>query len=256
METFLVPASEYMSSPVLTVPSDASTVEAERLLEERDVTAVGVADGQGLIGVLSRSDLLAAASGELGEAFSLPDLPVVSLMTPDPVRVAAETPLVEVAALMLEDGFHRVFVEREGEVVGVVSARDIMRAVADARVEGSVDSIASRKVDTISAVDPIAFAVERLHETTRHGLVVMDEGYPVGTFSQLDALLCRARDPRTKVEEAMDLRLLVVPAHTALHRAAGQALAMGVRRFVLKHQGAMVGIVSPLDFCHVLVEGD
>lgn len=252
MSNFTVPASEYMTSPVVTVRHDASAVEAETVLEDRGITAVGVVDDAGLVGVLSRTDLLNAASGESGETFSVPDVPVSELMTAEPERCAADTPLDEVAKVMLKKRFHRVFVDGNDGVAGVVSTRDIMRAVLDKKVSMPASEIATKKVFSIPATESIALAVERLDKTNRHGLVVVDGGFPVGTFSQLDALLGRARDPRTPVEDAMNLALLVLPHDIALHRAARQALAMNVRRFVLTDADRIIGVVSSFDFCRVV----
>lgn len=254
MPPFAVPASEYMSSPVLTVATTASSLEAEERIEDHGVTALGVTDeGGALVGVVSRTDLLKAASGEPGATFSLPDVPIAELMSTEPAKVEASTSLEEVAQTMLAGHIHRVFVEREGEVVGVLSTRDIMRAVFDERVRAPAIEIATRSVIDVMATDPIAVAVERLDAAGLHGLIVTDDGWPVGTFSQLDALLGRARDPRTPVEEVMELRMLVLPPETPLYRAARQALAMNVRRFVLNDGDDLVGVVSTFDFLRVPV---
>ncbi len=252
MSHFKVPASTYMSSPVVTVTTDTSAAAAEALLDKHGITAVGVMDEAGLAGVLSRTDLLNAASGEVGETFAVPDVPVSELMTADPERFEASTPLDEVAAAMLKNRIHRVFLDGPDGVVGVVSTRDLMRAVHDKKVRTPANEIATKKVFRVKASDPIALAVDRLDVSHRHGLVVEDEGFPVGTFSQLDALDARAHDPRTPVDEVMNLQLLVLPHDIPLHRAARQALAMGVRRFVLMDEDRMVGVVSSFDFARVV----
>lgn len=254
---FVSPAAEHMSSPIVTVPADARATEAEAILQRHGVTALGVTDGGGaLVGVISRTDLLDAAEGEAGETFSLPDLPVHELMSLDPVTVDAGTPLRDVAATMLAERIHRVFVTDDGVPRGVLSTRDVMGAVAAASLEGTVDDIATPDVVTIAPDDTIAAAVETLAEADVHGLIVVDDSGPVGSFSQLDALLARAHDPRTAVEDVMDVRVLAVPPGTSLRRAARRALAMHVRRLVIvRAAGAgsdrveVVGIVSSLDFC-------
>lgn len=248
----MVPAKDYMSSPVVTIAPDASALDAEALLESKQITAVAVTDAAGLVGVLSRTDLMNAVSAESGETFRVPDVPVRELMTAEPARCDAETPLAEVAKTMLKRRIHRLFVDGPDGLAGVVSTRDVMRAVHDQKVRTPAVEIATKKVFRVEATDSIALAVERLDATNRHGLVVTDEGFPVGTFSQLDALLGRARDPRTPVEEVMNLQLLVLPHDIALHRAARQALAMNVRRFVLRDEDRLVGVVSSFDFCRVV----
>src|SRR5438477_10394062 len=52
-------AFEIMTAPVITVSPDLPLKEAARLLDEHDVSALPVVDGQGeLVGILSEADLL------------------------------------------------------------------------------------------------------------------------------------------------------------------------------------------------------
>lgn len=144
MASFKTPVSEYMTQPILGVPTTASALEADRLLDEHAISALGVLDGDHLVGVISRTDLLSAASGESGETFSIPDEPVKRHMTADPVTVDVSTPLDAVAKRMLADRIHRVFVTKDGVPIGVCSTRDLMRAVYDQRIAQPAIEIATR----------------------------------------------------------------------------------------------------------------
>jgi CBS domain-containing protein len=252
MANFNVPAYDYMTSPILTVDANASARLADDLVREHQVSALGVTDDKGdLIGIISRTDLLDSSSAEPGETFRVADGPVSELMTPDPVTAPVDTPLARIAKMMLDGRIHRVFLTRDDEPVGVVSTRDLMRAVYDKRVRIPAVEIATRSTVRVNADDPIALAVDRLERSNKHGLIVVDEGWPIGTFSQRDALEARAHDPRTPVDEVMNLRILVLPAKTALHRAAQQAMAMNVRRILLV-EDEIVGVVSTFDFARVV----
>ncbi len=255
MSHFKVPASDYMNAPVITIRRGVSANSAEQLLDEHGITAVGVTDDTGkLIGVLSRTDLLKAASGASGANFEVPGVPVVELMSPTPETVDAEAPLDAVAKAMKKNRFHRIFVQKSDRLAGVISTRDIMRAVFDKRIDRPASEIATTSVVRVRPDDTIALAVERLELSNRHGLIVTDGRWPVGTFGQTEALLSRARDPRTHVEEVMETRMLALPSQISLHRAARQALAMGVRRMVLVGEQSIEGIVSSFDFCRVVAD--
>ncbi|MBX3271183.1 MAG: CBS domain-containing protein [Sandaracinaceae bacterium] len=252
MPNFKTPVLEYTTSPILGVSPGASALEAERLITSHEVSALGVLDAGALVGVISRTDLIDAATGEPGQVFGLPDVPVRSLMTASPITVAADAPLDAVARVFLRERIHRVFVERDGAPFGVCSTRDLMRAVHDARVTQPAIEIATTGIVRVEATDSLSLAVSRLEASNKQGLVVVDEGWPVGTFSQLDALYARARDPRTSVEEVMSSRVLALPPSIPLHRAARQALALNVRRILLVDEGAIRGIVSTFDFARVM----
>lgn len=252
MASFNTPVSEYMSQPILGLPLTASALEADRLLDEHEISALGVLDGERLVGVISRTDLLSAASGELGETFSIPDEPVKRHMTADPVTIDASTPLAAVAKRMLAERIHRVFVTRGGAPIGVCSTRDIMRAVYDQRLAQPAIEVATRGVVKVKVDDSLSLAVSRLDASNKHGLVVVDDGWPVGIFSQVDALAARAHDPRTPVEDVMNLRVLALPPNIPLYVAAGQALALDVRRILLVDRHEIQGVVSTYDFARVV----
>lgn len=147
---------------------------------------------------------------------------------------------------------HRVFVTREGIPRGVVSTRDLMRAVRDKRLKTPISEIASGSVVKVKADDPIALAVDRLDLSNKHGLVVVEGSYPVGIFDQACALESRRLPPSTAVEHAMNVRILILPGGMSLGRAAEQALGMNVRRILVQTDRGMIGIVGGLDFARVL----
>ena len=101
------------------------------------------------------------------------------------------------------------------------------------------------------AGDPLGLATDRLELSTKQGLVVVDGLWPVGIFAQSEALSARGRDPKTRVEDIMDSRVIVLPGDCPLRRAAAQALAMGVRRLFVLDEG-LRGVVSGLDFARAI----
>jgi CBS domain-containing protein len=58
---------------------------------------------------------------------------VKDIMTRDPVTVPPRTGLDTLARLLVDQGIHRALVVEEGRLVGIVSATDLLRAVAEGR---------------------------------------------------------------------------------------------------------------------------
>ncbi|KAA3662567.1 MAG: CBS domain-containing protein [Chloroflexi bacterium] len=56
-------------------------------------------------------------------------LSVKELMTPNPITVSPDTPLSQVMQLMQKDGFRQVPVVEDGELVGIITDRDVRLAV-------------------------------------------------------------------------------------------------------------------------------
>ena len=104
----------------------------------------------------------------------------------------------------------------------------------------------------VKADDPIALAVDRLELSNKHGVVVVEGQFPVGIFDQSSALKARRLPPNTAVENAMDVRILILPGEIGMGRAAEQAFGMNVRRILIENDRGVTGIVGGLDFARVM----
>ena len=253
MANFEMPVTEYMTSPVESIRIGQSLVAANALFSEQGVSALGVVNDAGeLKGVVSRTDLLHVAIFTHGETFRVPDRPVEEIMKSPALQLSPQAPVAEAAKLMLKEHVHRIFVTSDGKPEGVISTRDLMRAVREKRIKTPISEIASGSVVKVRADEAIALAVDRLDLSNKHGLVVVEEHFPVGIFDQACALDSRRLPPGTAIENAMNVRILILPAGMSIGRAAEQALGMNVRRILIEDDRGVTGIVGGLDFARAM----
>ncbi len=246
---FTAPVREHMSCPVRTLPPSAPLDEADQLLHEHDHSGLAIVDDAGrLIGVLSRTDLLRTSSYGRGRTLVLPKGTVLDVMTPSPIYVDASTELRVAARRMRDERIHRIFVEDGGELVGVLSTRDLMRAMVRGGVSEPLGELAHGALVTVKADDPLALAADRLDRANKQGVMVVEDDWPVGIFDQRIALASRGMPPETRVDEVMSVRVVTLPAHMPLSRAAAQALALKVRQILVIRERGTTGLVSGLDF--------
>jgi CBS domain-containing protein len=119
-------ARDIMSRNLLTIaPRMALNDVAERMVE-RDVGAALVTEGERLVGILTERDVLRAVAGRPAE-----DAVVADWMTRDPETMEPDEPLRQAAVLMIHGGFRHVPIVEGGEIVGMLSIRDLMRVVLD-----------------------------------------------------------------------------------------------------------------------------
>lgn len=126
--------AELMQTPVKTVYRKASISEAILTLADEHISAVPVVDNHGaMIGVLSTTDILEAesnASDRTARDRLFENTPIEELMTPRPLTIRADADIREAAREMLYGEVHRLFVEDAGQLIGVISQTDLVRAFA------------------------------------------------------------------------------------------------------------------------------
>jgi CBS domain-containing protein len=130
--------AEIMETDVRTVTIDTPISEVLVSLADGQVTGLPVVDtGNQVIGVISSTDVIAAQAEtrDAGERRILfKETPVRDIMTPRPLLIESTAELEEAARHMLYADVHRLFVEDNGVLVGVISQTDIVRAVATGKI--------------------------------------------------------------------------------------------------------------------------
>jgi CBS domain-containing protein len=157
-------AKDLMKTEVVHVTPSMTLVELDRVLLEKKISGATVVDRGKLVGVVSRSDILKRLSVEqsVGEMitdfysdFSWPQeddstgtaarvedigefvgerfetLTVRDIMSHKLVTVDVETPIDEVARVMIRHRLHRVLATEGDAVAGIVTSTDFVRAIAE-----------------------------------------------------------------------------------------------------------------------------
>jgi predicted transcriptional regulator len=256
---FEIPVSLYMTQSVHTAHEDDPLTRVQTRFGELGVSSLAVLSSDGeLVGVISQTDLLRVGQRQAGSRskallLTLPEMKVSRRMTRDVVTVSPNDAISVAAKSMVDRRLHRVYVLDAGQLVGVLGTKDIMLAIRDKRVNYPVHEWMSSPVFSIRHNEPISLATERLGKAHVSGLVVVENEWPVGLFTQREALFARNEPRDLPVEMAMSAAMLTLDRDTPLHRAAAQAAALSVRRIVVTKGQRVEGILSGLDFARAVV---
>jgi CBS domain-containing protein len=115
-------AKDIMTTRVVTVKPSTPIANAARLLVRRKISGVPVVDEKDktkVVGILTEADLLAAPAGAKT---------VAEVMRKRVISVSPETPIDEIAAILVKRKIKRVPVLEGGKLVGIVSRIDVLRA--------------------------------------------------------------------------------------------------------------------------------
>ena len=115
---------DVMTKDVVTLSSDSTVSDAAQVMVRGGFGSVVVVHGRMLLGILTERDVLRAAASE----DDLRSASVERWMTPDPDTSEPDLDTEEAAGLMLSRGYRHLPVVVDGDLVGMVSLRDVLSA--------------------------------------------------------------------------------------------------------------------------------
>jgi len=144
-------AKDIMEKEVISITPETDISRAVELLLNNHINGVPVVGANGrLVGILCQSDLIfqqktislppiltfldgiipLSSSKKLeNEMKKIAAGTVAQAMVTDPVTVTPDTPVSDIAAMMVERHFHTIPVVEDGKVIGVVGKEDVLRTL-------------------------------------------------------------------------------------------------------------------------------
>lgn len=117
----LVGKAPYVCGP------DTTLREAALAMEGSDLGSLAVVEGMSLLGLITERDIRRAVAGDADL-----DAPVSTLMSGDPDTFDPDLDVWDAASWIAESGYrHLPVVGDDGGLMGVVSIRDLLKALVD-----------------------------------------------------------------------------------------------------------------------------
>lgn len=125
----MIKVKDYMSASLVVLSPATAILDAARRLVDSRISGAPVVDQMGnLVGVLSEKDCMRIAlqAGYHSEVAGT----VAEYMHKEVKTVDAERNIVDVAMMFIEDDYRRYPVMKDGRLVGQISRRDVLKALA------------------------------------------------------------------------------------------------------------------------------
>lgn len=197
--------ADIMSRPVHTLPLEASILQATGVFLEKKIHAIPLLDGELLAGILTTADLLAAiiTSPDLSDvATPLLGQPIVAFMDEDVITVGPKASMDEVVDLFMANKIRHVPIVAGDVVLGIISDRDIRRALAESSIRDAQAQEAGRMYigptealdimtsspHTIDSSTSLRHAADALLSYRIHSILVVADGQLVGILTDSDIL--------------------------------------------------------------------
>ncbi len=177
----LEPLGSLLLRPPVSCRAEVCVGEVLATMRDQRVGSMVVVDASGVpVGIFTQPDALSRVALE-----GLPlSSPISAAMTPRPVTLPAEAPLLEGALAMTRHGIRHVVVVRDGRLAGVVSERDlfVLQRVSMQRI--------AHRIRGGRSLDELRDAAAAIRDLVRNLLAQgLDAGHLTSVISALNDLL-------------------------------------------------------------------
>jgi len=189
---------ETLMRPAPTVSPEDSLSEVARLMITSGISQLPVFSGEKLVGIVTDDAVIQrAVVGKWGNT------KVEEVMTKKPFLVEEDESVGAILSLFREHGISHVPVVRDGNLVGIVSIKDIITGIFQPRQRQTVGDIAGEKapvlsisakgvmtkpVITVLPENILKDAVEKMQKFNISSLVIISKGRPAGILTKIDFL--------------------------------------------------------------------
>ena len=119
---------DHMSKNVITLNQDMEILSAVQVLIKHNISGAPVIDDHGrLVGLLTERDCMAVAMQ--ADYHGVPGGLVIEHMGVDPQSVGPQESILNLAERFISGRYHRYPVLDNGRLIGIISRRDVMRAM-------------------------------------------------------------------------------------------------------------------------------
>lgn len=149
----MIKAQDIMETNIISVTPQTKIATAVKILLENHINGVPVInDQEEIVGILCQSDLIfqqkeipfppiftildsfipLSSSQKMEDEFKkISAITVEQAMVKNPVTINADTPVSEIASLMVEKHFHTIPVVQGNRVIGIIGKEDILKTMTD-----------------------------------------------------------------------------------------------------------------------------
>ena len=173
--------AEWMTREVLTVGPNDKVQVAAHVLGKRRIRQVPVVEGDCLVGLVTKSDLLRTSPPDLnpfsliGSAGTELSQPIRDIMATELITVRPDSPLEEAAHLLIDRRINALPVATHSRLVGILTGTDISRALLAALGAGTPGVRITFEVAEHEDVFALVSALAARHQARVHNVTTFEQ---------------------------------------------------------------------------------
>jgi CBS domain-containing protein len=194
---------DYMSSPIYVIEKNEPIQRARNLMFKYGVGRLPVMDDGKLVGIVTKYDITNRLNQAAPEWRRRPidKVPIQVVMTETPITIYPDATMTQAAELMVENGISGLPVERDGEIAGMITSRDMIRYFADQDIKARVGDLMNKEVVTVHRHHTITHVLDEMNlQGASRVLVYEDNMSPVGIITRSGLTFSEMMGPKDEME--------------------------------------------------------
>lgn len=194
---------DYMSSPVYVIEKNEPIQRARNLMFKYGIGRLPVLENGKLVGIVTKYDITNRLNQAAPEWRRRPidKVPIQIVMTEKPITIYQDATMSQAAELMVENGISGLPVEKDGEIMGVVTSRDMIRYFAEQDVKAKVGDLMNKELLTVHRHHTIAHVLDEMNaQGLSRALVYEDNMSPVGIITRSGLTFSDVMGPKDEME--------------------------------------------------------
>lgn len=194
---------DYMSSPIYVIERNEPVQRARNLMFKYSIGRLPVLDNGKLVGIVTKHDITNRLNQAAPEWRRRPidKVPIQVVMTEGPITIFPDATMAQAAELMIENDISGIPVERNGEIVGMVTSRDMIVFFSEQEVKAKVGDLMCKDVLTVHRHHTIAHVLDEMNlQGSGRALVYEDNMTPVGIVTRSSLTFSELMGPKDEME--------------------------------------------------------
>lgn len=251
---------DFMHRYLEVVPRNSTIAAAAERMSVRRIGCLLVESDdptRGPIGIVTEADLVRKG---LAEGLDPMATKVDHVMVSPILTIAGERTMLDASQLMETHHVRHLCVEEAGEIVGIMSVRDLVRSFVDAesgpvcdldKVYRPLSVLMATTIATIQSDACLRASAELMRDRRMGSLLTIEAGEIVGIVTERDLVwkgLAGSRDlGGTHVSAVMSSPLLGIDVNRTIRDASKAMAEQSVRHLAVTDGGKIVGVLSVRD---------
>ena len=195
---------DYMASPVYVMERIEPIQRARNLMFKYDLGRIPVMDRGKLVGIVTKYDIsnrLAQAAPEWRRR-PIDLIPIHLVMTENPVTIYPEATLAQAAELMDENEVSGIPVEKDGQMVGMISSRDLLEFFSEQQdFKARVGDLMSEGILSVHRHNTVTHVIDEMNlQGVGRAVVYEDNRTPVGIITRSGLTFSKMMGPSDEME--------------------------------------------------------